>query len=252
MTALTEHGDEGLERFLLGLFQEDERLELESLFTSDAVLFERIRKVEAALIEDYWERRLTPQQSGRFESAYLARGPRRERALVTRALMDRAVARRGARRSGASSRFRAVRYWAAAAVLVLALGSTWLSLRNLAPPGQVGAPSALRLSPRLTRGEAAEVVVANAAHDATLELLLDKAAAPTYAVIVQSVEGETVWKGLGALEKGADDRSWVRVVIPRGALPRGDYILVVAAEPANGRSEIAGHYFIRMSAESTK
>jgi hypothetical protein len=91
-----------LERYLLGEASPDDQTSLEDRYLQDDSLVERIRGVEAELIDAYWGGRLSSGNRRAFETHYLAEPAHRDRALFAKALIDYAAS--AGARSAAPSR----------------------------------------------------------------------------------------------------------------------------------------------------
>jgi len=123
----TEHDDQELERYVLGLLPDEaaERLDEASIADDDVVA--RLRVVETEVIDNYVRGKLAGERLKRFESYYLA-SPRRRQGVRLAASFIRAVDRPVARANDVRWKDRVVRptrlTWmvSAAALAILACG----------------------------------------------------------------------------------------------------------------------------------
>jgi len=123
--------DDLLVRYLLGELSEAdaERLDEQSVVDDDFAA--RLRLVEDDLVDAYASGRLTGERRKRFEGHYLASPRRRERSSFARRLQA-ALDEQPERAEPAEDRRSVAHWWpwAAAAALVLCLGSGWLSVQD--------------------------------------------------------------------------------------------------------------------------
>lgn len=141
-----EFSDEKLRAYLLSKLAEQERLRLDQRLLTDDDVAERVRLVEAQLIDEYVAGELDARTAGVFRSRFLKTDARREQVRLTAALRDYSavsetalpVARPVAKRSWSErfTEFFALKpgpAWAAAgsfALLVLVLGLAWYLSRQ--------------------------------------------------------------------------------------------------------------------------
>src|SRR5262245_52997221 len=242
--------DRNLVAYLLGALPPEEEAGLEERYLCDQELFDRLRAVEAELIDDYWRGALTPEARGRFESHYLATPPQRERAALGQALVSRVA---GLRARPATHRLR----WATAAAVLGMAVSAWLLVRppapvvpspassSAAPPatpvaGPVPpAPPAWRhLTPGRVRTLDGTAELRRGEADLALALGSARASSP-YRLALQTAEGRTIWRQADLRATDTERGRALLVRLPPTMLAPGDYVLVVEG----ARAEDAAEYF---------
>jgi hypothetical protein len=237
-------------RYLLGQVDESTAGAFEDSFFRDDQTLEQAEAAEDELIEDYLGRRLSADERARFEQHYLAAPHHGVRVETVRRLIAAAP--------GHSRRRPYFVPLAAAAALMLAVGTWWLySSRHapdtvdtrIPPPASrdrnLPASTPLRvfatsLSPITLRSAASgsAVVIPEGTDVVSLRLLGEEerprsAAARAFA---RTVAGETVWQGeatLIDLPAGAA----ARVDIPASVLRPDDYIVELRTGPAGADRE---------------
>ena len=245
-------------RYLLGQVDEPTAAAFEDSLFRDAQTLEQAEAAEDELIEDYLGRRLSADERARFEHHYLAAPHHGVRVETVRRLIAAA--------SGHPRRRSHFVPLAAAAALMLAVGTWWLySSRHapdtvetrVSPPASrdrtLPAPTpprvfATSLSPITLRSAASgsAVVVPEGTDVVSLRLLGDdqrprSAAARAF---VRTVAGETIWQGearLIDLPAGAA----ARVDIPASVLRPDDYIVELRTGPAGADRE-SSRYVLRV------
>src|SRR5215510_8527736 len=126
--------DDVLVRYLLGELPDDEAERLDEQSVVDDDFAARLRLVEDDLVDAYASGRLTGERRKRFEVHYLASQRRREKSSFARQLqaaIDDDLTHRQPP-APAHDRRPAAHWWAwaAAAALVLCLGSSWLYVQD--------------------------------------------------------------------------------------------------------------------------
>jgi hypothetical protein len=79
-----------LREFLLGKLDDEERNHIETLFLTDETVREQILIVEQALIDDYLEEELAPEDVERFLARFAQTEEQRQKLRITKAIIDRA------------------------------------------------------------------------------------------------------------------------------------------------------------------
>src|SRR5512145_881465 len=126
----TDHDDEELERYVLGLAPDEagERLDEASIADDEAAI--RLRVVESDLVDSYVRGKLAGETLARFESHYLSSPRRRERVRLAASFIgavDRSVARaEGARGTLRSARPTRLTWMATAAAFVIGVSGILL------------------------------------------------------------------------------------------------------------------------------
>jgi len=241
--------------------EEQERLEQRYLAEDDT--FEAIRAAEEALIQDYWQGRLSAEERQRFETHYLASPVRRDRAMLVRDLAAYAARKAEPRRAWNRSPA-----WLRAAVwAVAALGVSVVTLHEWGPgPGGTGprtspapvtpggngaAPSPesvvwTRLRPGLSRA-AAQTATTLGLGSGPLRVRLDlpSPGRQAYTLVLESAEGREVWRSGDVSAEEVDGAFVVRVEIPRAPLEPGDY--VIRLRPVKNEPDAEAEYFFRLT-----
>jgi hypothetical protein len=126
----TDHDDEELERYLLGLVADEATERLDEASIADDEVSMRLRVVESDLVDSYVRGKLAGETLARFESHYLSSPRRRERVRLAASFIgavDRSVARAegaiGTVRSGRPTR---LPWMATAAAFVIVVGGILL------------------------------------------------------------------------------------------------------------------------------
>ena len=263
--------DRTLRQYLLGDAGEDVRDAVERSYFDDPGELQRLEAAEEALIEAYLAGELDLAAKAQFEREHLSSPHRRRRVETIRRLTERPV------RAALADRARPawpVRYAALAASLLIAVAVGWWFLSSAASvpppsesrassapaprppaaesPGAVSSPPvlALALFPVSTRSAGQTPVAALDARTGTLRLELqgDHGLPPVRngRVVVQTVEGNEVWRGV--TEVGAERRNapvaWVS--IPAARLAADDYV-VILLDPGRGLEDQERYrYFFRV------
>lgn len=126
----TDHDDEELERYLLGLVAEEATERLDEASIADDEVSMRLRVVESDLVDSYVRGKLAGETLARFESHYLSSPRRRERVRLAASFIG-AVDRSVASAEGAISTVRSARptrlpWMATAAAFVIVVGGILL------------------------------------------------------------------------------------------------------------------------------
>ena len=236
---MTTHRDAAVElRYLLGQLPEEEHARIERALLEDEDAFQQLLALEDELFHDYAQGGLDPEQRRRFEERFLASEEGRRRLADARALLGQVRSDR--RRGERLTRF----LLPAAAVLLLSAGA-WLlarrDARNEAPVAVLTPPAptrsvALALAPGAVRDVAAAARRARLAPDDALVLTLSLPAGDMPQRLqarVMSAEGKPVWSTRALLPRSSPGGRVVVLELPRGALPEGDYQLVLSSDTAS-------------------
>ncbi|HKX33262.1 MAG TPA: hypothetical protein VJ302_36635 [Blastocatellia bacterium] len=78
-----------LVRYLLGTLSEDEQLQVEKMFLSEDLCYERLLALENALFYDYAQGKLSPDERDQFERRFLTSEYNRRRAILASALIQK-------------------------------------------------------------------------------------------------------------------------------------------------------------------
>jgi hypothetical protein len=255
-------------RYLLGDTNEDERAAVEEDYFRHSASADHIAEIEEELIEDYLAGRLGSEDRQRFEQVYMSSPAHRIRVEFFRRLVR-----------PAQRRTSALRGWfalAAAAVIVVVLGSLWfLVARRDTPRTSAGrqpapTPTAASGAQPDERGVSAGVIPP-AAFAISLSPLNVRSAggAPTYnipesaaivklqlegepsrdlirngRVAIETIEGRTAWSGCAVT--GDTAGVIARTDVPAANLPRGDYIVRLFEKDASGAGREHGRYVLRI------
>jgi hypothetical protein len=137
------------ERYLLGEMTEQEQTQLEEQYFEDDVLFERFVAVKDDLVDAYARGQLGPEKRDRFEQHFLATPPRRLKVEQSRRFINAAtaVAQSSITSAAPGTRSPKISWWqsisssmgvpslvlqgAFAVLLLIALASAWIWIRNL-------------------------------------------------------------------------------------------------------------------------
>jgi len=223
--------------YLLDESDEAEKEALERAYLSQGDILDSFIAAEQELIEDYLDDRLDPERRGRFENRYLASPVHRRRLEIARALGSYALPR--ARRRSAL-----ILAATAAGLLIALLGTLWIRL-----PGD-DRFATLTLPAVIVRSEGTTPTAWIDPSISELRLRLENAgwqARPSYVVMLQTPEGDVVWRGAG-LPASADGSGGAppqaEVAVPTDAIAAGDYFVVLStAEP---REQELHRYFFRV------
>jgi len=245
-------------RYLLGQADESIADAFENALFRDDHTLEHTEAAEEELIEDYLGERLSTDDRARFEQHYLAAPQHRIRLETVRRLIAAAVRR---------PRWRSVLVpIAAAAAVILALGTWWLyssrrqpdtiETRTPAPASRdrtlpVPTPPrvfATSLSPITLRSAdaGAAVEIPDGTDIVSLRLLGDaeRLRAAAARAVIRTVAGDAVWQG-DATVSGLPAGSVARVDVPASVLRPDDYIVELRIGPAGADHEVY-RYVLRM------
>lgn len=261
-----------LMRYLSGDLSDDDASELEQAVLIDGDLCERLEMVENDLVDAYVRGELSGAETKSFESRFLASAEGRERVAMARGLLA-AVDRRPAPVASPETLWqRFSRLLASptrtpqpawAAVVVLAVGLTWLG-RDLLPSDPVGpgpirpdpiasdpveAPGAtetvtLVLSRARDAGEPPRVALAPEAGVVELQVDLEGEEARRFRARLESVSGDQIqrWRALAPRVV-----EWGRVLgfeVSADQLPPGRYLVTVErADSFEGSVEVGRYAF---------
>jgi anti-sigma factor RsiW len=246
MTPRLDH-EERLVRYLLGGLDAEERDRIEERLFSDDGLHESLRATADDLIAAYSRGELPPEDRARFERSFLASERGRARLGFLRNVMtvtaEAAVPLRETPRR--SSRWRS---WAAAALLLLALGALLLWRRPpLFPraaqvatpvPTAMATPNAPAAAPATSpvvltvqlaaRGGPVPLALFGGTRRARFEVLVPDAGPPSYDAILRRADGAEVWRAedLAPARAGRP----LAIEIPAQVLVAGDYQLALEGE----------------------
>jgi hypothetical protein len=271
--------DAAIRAYLLGLMPEPEADALEDAFLSTPEVWARMRGVEDDLLDDYAAGRLPGEERSAFERRYLATPALRERVRAARALRL-APAASATAAPAARPRASGPVWLALAATLLLVALLLWrgpaetervatmpspaatpspvpsapASTAAPAIPAPSAAPAAreivLALAPVLLRGEAGppELRLGPPGAVVRLELEGDPALLPArpgrLEALIETVEGQAVWRGEAARARGERARRPLLAValVPAAALAPGDYLVTLAAGSPEG---VVHRYYFR-------
>jgi len=239
-------------RYLLGLLGEEEHVRVERALLEDDQAFEEMSALEDELFHEYVQGGLDAAERQRFEERYLASDEGRRRLADARALMAKVSPRAPRSSAGLQGSW----LLPAAAVLVLAAGGAWLAARRDrgSETPSASSPSvpkmrmtrvALALAPGLTRGASSAPRRALLGVDDMLILTLSLPATgvpPRLQARVLSAEGRQVWQASALAAQAAPAGLVVVLEVPPGALPEGDFQLLLAADTA-AADEVADYTF---------
>jgi hypothetical protein len=277
-----EYDESELRRYLLGDMADETCAALEQDYFTRRETFDGVWSAENDLIDDYLGGQLTPDDRSRFERYYLATPGHRDRVAVAREL--RAAALEGASavvdhesKAWWHPKLGALHGWPdawkaalVAALVLLAVGGTWMfrsrpappptALRTPSAPGQVQAPPraspvvvSVTISPISVRGtdEAASLTIAPGTDLVILRLEGDSngPALGRGRAVVRTVTGNEVWRGAAASESGTQPGAFAKVEIPAGTLTPDDYIVELFGTGPAGRESEANRYFLRVRAQ---
>ena len=219
-----------IRQYLLGETSEEETQAVERAYFANEDALDEVGAVESDLLEDYLAGRLPASSRAKFETHYLRVPEHRHRLAMVRALRAEARAPQWTRK---------VLYFfplAAAAILVLAVLAVVWALRL---PGETHLPQATVLTLQVplvaVRGEGEAPTVHLRPGVQAIDLSLERGqAAPPYALLLRTVEGQEVWRGEAA------DAPTFR--IPAAGLAAGDYV----AELTSGPDRAVQRYSLRV------
>lgn len=245
-------------RYLLGDSAGDEAA-IERAYFDAAAAGDVVAAAEEALIDDYLAGRLSATEHSKFEQHYLSSRVHRIRVETIRHVSAMA----GAVGSRSTGRRSAVRWLAAAAVLLVGTGAVWIltstgresaagdraALRP-SPNASVAAPAAFAfsLSPGNVRGADDRPPLVIPAGTATVALRLEPSSrdlsVSSTRVVVATVAGDEVWTGEAS--RARTDDIAATVSIPASQLRPDDYIVVLYGRRADGAETERERYFLRV------
>ena len=124
-------------------------------------------------------------------------------------------------------------------------------LEQLRRPRQAAPPTVLSflLTPAPVRSEKAPplTTIPLSTGKARLLMKLDGADYANYQLILQTVDGREILRRRTGKVRFGKDRAFVRLPVKAGELTKGDYILILFGQTADGRSEEIDRYFFRVS-----
>lgn len=241
--------DSTLRAYLLGQLPEDDAAKVEEQALQDDDFFQTLRSIEDDLFDEHARNRLSGADRERFLERYSGQP---QRAAFARAL----AARTSSGRVLLFSPYRWVAGLAAAAVLVLAVG-TLVMRREAAQPGTapagrpstqaVAAPSAppvvvaLALGTSRAAGSATPVTVPKDAASVDLRIRLDPADRfDRYALELRSAGDTVVWHADDARAATENGELVVHGTVPAASLDAGSYELAVRGSRAGAAPEDVG------------
>jgi hypothetical protein len=237
-------------RYLLGLLSEEEHARVERALLEDDEAFEAMSALEDELFHEYAQGGLDAAERRRFEGRYLASDEGRRRLADARALLAKVNPHAPRRAAGLGASW----LLPAAAVLALAAGGAWLAARRDLGTETPSASSsgvqkltrvALALAPGVGRDVSSAPRRALLGADEVLVLTLSLPATgvpPRLQARVLSAEGRQVWHAFGLAAQEAPAGPVVVLEVTPGALPEGDYQLLLAADTA-AADEVADYAF---------
>jgi hypothetical protein len=116
---------------------------------------------------------------------------------------------------------------------------------------QVDSPTVLSflLAPAPVRGEKSlpQSTIPNLNGKARLLMELDDNDYANYQVVLQTVEGREILRRRAGKVRFGKDQTFATLPVRAGELTKGDYILILFGQTADGRSEEIDRYFFRVS-----
>ena len=268
--------------YLLGTMGESQKEDLEQAFFANDDQFELLLAAEDDLIDGYVRGSLSPADRQAFEKNFLTTPERRQRLEFARTLFTHVQAN-PPKVEARVPWWKA--FFSFSPTAQLAMGAAVLALVILvsqalrvqqAPPAREQArveeptqnrPSpapvesapkpapaetassvlAFALSPGLTRdgGGAKTLEIPQVTRTVQLQLNLENADYQKYSVLLQTPEGEDVWKQNGLRSKGAGNAKAVFVDVPASLLSPRDYVVRVTGVNEAGASEDVAEYAFR-------
>ena len=246
-----------LRRYLLGTLPEEDCIRIEQDFLSGDEVYTELVALEDELHHDYARGGLEAAERARFEERFLRSSEGRRKVEDARALA-RALA---APRPAELPRPRPAAWLPLAASLLLALGvAAWILGRQRPAPVAVASPVApavravtpppaprlvtLALASGLTRGASAARRVALAPDVDRLRLVLPLDGTPRaggYRATIVDADGREAWASPAVLHANPATGQ-LDVELPAGALPEGDYEVVLRTAGERPR-ELAAYAF---------
>lgn len=253
-----------LREYLLGRLPTESAESLESEMLENEDLFEKVRIIETELYDDFAGGRLSDTDQRAFLSRYSGHAAR-SRFVFATTLQGRTAATRIATFRPRASRI----VLAAAAIAVVAIGLTFVSLRTEQPattipqtartvePPAIAIPSPARtIAFTITLGTSRAPEKSN-----TLSIPADAAAVEldvrlhpedvydSYAVDVRDVTGKSVWQRSDLRATVAPDARNIEALVPADRLPAGTYEIAVSGTTGTATAEDLGFQSLEVRRE---
>lgn len=251
--------DERLRGHLLGLGTDADTEAIDEASIADDGVAARLAALEDDLHDDYARGVLNGAERARFEERYLSSIDGRRRVEFAKALQSRASAVTPKPATGP-----AFRWWAVAAavlaattlgLILLADDPPQLTDATMRPPVTTPDPApaavvaSFTLLPTATRSAAESPALTVPADATSINLRLvglpETQPLMSAEVVVRTVDGREVFRGLARAVNDSGDGVRVEVAVPAAQLPPDDY-LVQLNELRSGRPEERVRYFLRV------
>jgi hypothetical protein len=263
--------------YLLGQASPEDSSWLEEELLTDGELFQELLVAEDELIDQYISDQLTPTDRVSFKTYFLLAPERRQKLQFGKALRkyvnlvgtsvqleaDAAenvsdekpdVAKPPPKKRGVFSFLPfsnpIVSYSLAAAILLIAIGVSWVVFNNWnkqkQQPGNVYVAT---LTPGLTRDNSAalkRVIIQGPTDGVQLQLILPNGEYQKYRVELQTSESGNIYTQENLAGEVRDGNRQVVITVPATLLPVGDYQLSLSGVNSAGQFESVGKYFFRV------
>jgi len=265
-------GDALLRKFLLGQVDNEEQVQIESLFLIDPEAKQRVLNAEQDLIEDYLENSLTPSDREIFLSVYARTAAQRQRLRITKSIKEWGMAKLPqtgpaviAGRSDFLERllFRPILLVpiSVTIAIVVVIAHVWLNSRMRQERlvvqqelARLNAPASLRevspqmvsldLSPLALRSTERQVELKTGAGVQIVELRLPsfpKEDSSAYEVEIRRVDDDESFT-IRNVPRESDGRYATRIRLPAQILRPGQYQIRLSVIAANGETDLAEEY----------
>lgn len=257
-----------IRQYLLGGLDEGKQRQLEEQLLTDGECFTDLLVAEDELIDQYVSGALSEQERENFELHFLVTPERHQKLNFARTLRkyisDAGVAQlpepAGQPRQPASwkrflpsfvrARNPLIGFSFAAALLLVAIGGSWLAVKNLWPQKHDRSPAILTvpLTPGLVRdaGVTKRIVIPAHVEIVQLQLELETTEHQSYRAVVETDQGRSVFSADELKPQMTDAGRVVILSVPASLLTGGDYQLKLSAPVAGGEFEAAGRYYFRI------
>ena len=257
-----------LRKFLLGKVDDEERVQIESLFLIHREAKKRVLNAEQDLIEDYLENSLTPSDREIFLSMYARTAAQRQSLRITRSIKECGVmeaalpsANRGAFLERLLSRPVLLIPFGVTIAIVVVIALVWLNSRmqherfvleqELA---RLNAPASLReVSPQMVSLDLSPLTLRSAERQAHLktgagvqivELRLpgvQKEDSSAYVAEIRRLDDDESFT-IRNVPLESDGRYPTRIRLPAKILRPGEYQIRLSVIAVNGETDLAGEY----------
>lgn len=267
---------ETIRRYLLGETTQEDSSWFEEQLLADGDLFQELLIAEDELIDQYLRDELTPNERRGFETHFLLAPERQQKLHFGRAL------RKYVNLVGTSERLEddatenvsdeepdvakpppkrgvfsflpfsnpIVSYSFAAAILLIAVGVSWVVLNNWKQQTQhPGNVYVVTLTPGLTRDDTSalkRVTIQGPTDGVQLQLMVPTGEYQKYQVELQTSESRTIYTQENLAAEVRDGSRKVLLTVPATLLPVGDYQLTLGGINNAGQIEPVGKYFFRV------